>query len=104
MNSIVKEKLPQIVELCKKYKVVRMYLFGSAARDTDFDPKTSDIDLLITFSTEVKLLELADVYFDLLWALDDLFGRKVDLLTEDSLRNPYFIANVERSKQLIYAA
>jgi predicted nucleotidyltransferase len=103
MNSIVKEKLPQIVELCKKYRVVRMYLFGSAARD-DFDPATSDIDLLITFSTEVKLLELAEVYFDLHYALDDLFGRKVDLVTEDTLRNPYFIASVERSKQLLYVA
>ena len=104
MNSIVKDKIPQLVELCKKYKVVRMYLFGSAARDTDFDPKTSDIDLLITFSPEVKLLELADTFFDLMFELEDLFAKKVDLVTEDSLRNPYFIANVERSKQLIYAA
>ncbi len=104
MNSIVKEKLPQIVELCKKYRVERMYLFGSAARDTDFDPATSDIDLLITFSPEVKLLELADTFFDLMFELEDLFAQKVDLVTEDSLRNPYFIANVERSKQLIYAA
>jgi predicted nucleotidyltransferase len=103
MNAIVTEKLPQIVELCKKYRVAKLYLFGSAARD-DFDPATSDIDLLITFSAEVKLLELADVYFDLHYALDDLFGRKVDLITEDTLRNPYFIASVERSKQLIYAA
>jgi predicted nucleotidyltransferase len=103
MNSIVKDKIPALVELCKKYRVTTMYLFGSAATGK-FDPEKSDIDLLITFSSEVKLLELADTYFDLMYALDDLFGRKVDLLTADSLRNPYFIASVERTKQLIYAA
>jgi predicted nucleotidyltransferase len=103
MDSIVSDRIPQLVELCKKYRVETMYLFGSAATGK-FDRKTSDIDLLITFSDKVKLLELADVYFDLMYALDDLFGRKVDLLTSDSLRNPYFIANVERTKQLIYAA
>jgi predicted nucleotidyltransferase len=103
MDSIVKDKLPALVELCKKYRVTTMYLFGSAATGK-FDEKTSDIDLLITFSSEVKLLELADTYFDLMYALDDLFGRKVDLLTADSLRNPYFIESVEQTKQLIYAA
>ncbi len=68
--------------------------------------KTADffIDLLITFSPEVKLLELADTFFDLMFELEDLFAKKVDLVTEDSLRNPYFIASIERSKQLIYAA
>jgi predicted nucleotidyltransferase len=103
MNSIVADKIPQLVELCKKYRVERMYLFGSAARD-DFDERTSDIDLLITFSTEVKLLELADTFFDLMFELEDMFAKKVDLVTEDSLRNPYFIASVERTTQLIYAA
>ncbi|MDR2886736.1 MAG: nucleotidyltransferase domain-containing protein [Bacteroidales bacterium] len=88
--------MPQLVELCRKYRVERMYLFGSAARD--------DFDLLITFSSEVKLLELADTYSDLMFELNDLFCRKVDLVTEDTLRNPCFIASVERTKQLIYAA
>ncbi len=104
MNSIVKEKLPQLVELCKKYKVVRMYLFGSAARDTDFDPATSDIDFLVAFSHQIPLLDYGDYFFDLMFELEDLFGRKIDLVTEKSLSNPYFIASVERSKQLIYAA
>ncbi len=104
MNSIVKEKIPQLVELCKKYKVVRMYLFGSAARDTDFDPETSDIDLLFSFMPELTIEEYTDNYFDLHYALDDLFSRKVDLVAEETLSNPYFIASVERSKQLIYGA
>jgi len=103
MNSIVADKIPQLVELCKKYRVVRMYLFGSAARD-DFDPEKSDIDFLIAFSTSLSFGDYADNYFDLMFELEDMFGRKIDLVTEKSLASPYFIANVERTKQLIYAA
>jgi predicted nucleotidyltransferase len=103
MNRIVADRIPQLVELCKKYRVVRMHLFGSASGD-DFDEQTSDIDLLIAFSNELTLEEYGDNFFELMFALDDLFGRKVDLVTEKSLSNPYFIASVERTKQLIYAA
>ena len=81
-----------------------MYLFGSAARDTDFDPTTSDIDFLVAFSRQIPLLDYADYYFDLMFELEDLFGRKIDLVTERQLSKPYFIANVERDKTLIYAA
>ncbi len=102
MNAIVKEKLPQIAELCKKYRVVRMYLFGSAARGDDFDPKRSDIDLLFSFSPELTIKEYTDNYFDLHYALDELFGREVDLITERQLASPSFIANVERDKKVIY--
>ena len=104
MNAIVKEKLPQLVELCKKYKVVRMYLFGSAARDTDFDSATSDIDLLYTFSPELTIDEYGDNFFELMWALDELFGRQVDMTAEKSLSNPYLIESINRDKQLIYGA
>ncbi len=103
MNSTVKEKLPQLVELCKKYCVERMYLFGSAARD-DFDPKRSDVDLLFSFSPELTIEEYTDNYFELMWALDDLFGRKVDLVAEETLSKPYLIANINRDKQLVYGA
>ncbi len=103
MNSIVKDKLPQLVALCEKYSVVRMYLFGSAARD-DFNEATSDIDLLIAFSSQLTMEEYADNYLDLVEILDNLFGRQVDLVTEKQLASPYFIENVERDKQLIYVA
>ncbi|MDR2914561.1 MAG: nucleotidyltransferase domain-containing protein, partial [Tannerella sp.] len=62
MNAIVTENLPQIVELCKKYHVARLYLFGSAARD-DFDPATSDIDFLYSFDENLPLLDYADYFF-----------------------------------------
>lgn len=46
----------------------------------------------------------ADQYFGLLQALEELFGREIDLLTDRSLRNPYFISSVEKTRQLLYAA
>ncbi len=101
MNSIVKDKIPQLVELCKKYRVVRMYLFGSAARD-DFDEKTSDFDFLVTISEELAPEDRGENYFDLMYALDELFGREVDLLTEKQLTNPYLIESINRDKKLIY--
>ena len=101
MNNIIKDKLEEIKLLCKKYKVKTMYVFGSGSSD-DFRP-TSDIDLLINF--ESLPLELySDNYFDLHYKLSDLFNRQVDLVTENSLSNPYFIQEVERTKKLIYAA
>ncbi len=103
MNSIVKDKLPQLVALCKKYSVVRMYLFGSAARD-DFDPEKSDIDLLFSFNPELTIAEYTDNYFDLMYALDDLFGREVDLVAEETISNPYLVKSIDRDKQLVYGA
>jgi predicted nucleotidyltransferase len=104
MNSIVKEKIPQVVELCKKYSVVRMYLFGSAARDGDFDPATSDIDLLYTFSPDLTIEEYTDNFFELHYALDELFGREVDLVAEKTISNPCLIESIDRDKTLLYGA
>jgi predicted nucleotidyltransferase len=101
MNSIVKDKIPQLVELCKKYSVVRMYLFGSAARD-DFDPATSDIDFLVSFDETLAPEDRGENFFELMWALDELFDRQVDMMTEKQLKNPYLIASIDKDKKLIY--
>jgi len=102
MNRIVTDKILQLETLCKKYRVTTMYLFGSAA--TDAFSENSDIDFLISFRNDISLEEYADNYFDLMFDLEELFGRKVDLVTEKTLSNPYFIRSVEQTKQLIYAA
>ena len=102
MNKIITERLPELILLCEKYRVETMYLFGSATTGAFND--RSDIDLLIAFEKGISFEEYADNYFDLAYALEDLFGRDVDLVTENSLSNPYFIASVNRTKQLIYAA
>ena len=102
MNSIVTNKILQLKELCMKYHVATMYLFGSAATGSFNDG--SDIDFLISFRNDISLEEYADNYFDLLFELEDIFGRKIDLVTEKTLSNPYFIRSVEQTKKLIYAA
>ena len=101
MNIEVKDKISQLVILCEKYRVATMYLFGSAT--TDAFNEHSDVDFLISIHSNVTLEEYADNYFDLMFEMEDLFGRKVDLVAENTLSNPYFIQSVEQTKQLIYA-
>lgn len=87
--------------MCVKYDVKTMYLYGSAT--TDHFNDSSDIDILISFK-ELSVEQYTDNYFELHEKLEELFGRKVDLLTERSLSNPYFIKSVEETKHLLYAA
>ena len=78
-----------------------MYVFGSVCTDS-FD-NNSDIDILISFK-EISIEKYTDNFFDLHYKLEELFSRKVDLITENSLSNPYLIASIEETKQLLYAA
>jgi uncharacterized protein len=89
-------------ELCRRYRVAQLDLFGSAA-DGTFDPEHSDVDLMVTFD-EMPAAEYADCYFGLLESLECLFGRPVDLVTARSIRNPYFRESVERTRRRLYAA
>ncbi len=98
MNAIEKNKSKLII-LCKKHKVNSLYAFGSVL--TSNFKKDSDIDLLVTFN-KVNLNDYADNYFNFLFSLEDLFKRKVDLVTEKYLSNPYFIKSVNKTKQLVY--
>jgi predicted nucleotidyltransferase len=78
-----------------------MYVFGSVCTDRFNDD--SDIDILISFEN-LSVEEYTESYFELHYKLQELFGRKIDLLTERSLSNPYFIKGLEQTKQLVYAA
>ena len=99
MNSFIKENIPRINTLCRKHKVKTLYLFGSAC--TPKFNSESDIDFLISFEG-VPLLDYADNYFDFQEALEKVFNRKVDLVVEKSIKNPYFKKIVERTRALIY--
>src|SRR5215211_8550584 len=81
-------------EVCRRFRVARLYLFGSAAR-SDFDAERSDLDSLVTLE-EQPVGEYADNYLGLAEALEKLFGRRADLVTESSIRNPYFRALFDR--------
>jgi uncharacterized protein len=101
MIHLIQNKIQELHRLCEEYDIKTMYVFGSSAT-TEFN-EASDIDMLITFK-EISFERYTDNYFELHEKLEKLFDRKVDLLTERSLSNPYFIQNVERTKQLLYAA
>lgn len=101
MLSLMKNKIDELQLLCEKYDVKSMYLFGSATTEKFND--SSDIDILISFK-EIPHEKYTDNYFELHEILEKLFNRKIDLLTEKSLSNPYFIQSIEKTKQLVYAA
>jgi predicted nucleotidyltransferase len=102
MQRIIEENKQKLIELCKKYNVQFMYVFGSASSE-DFN-ESSDIDILISFKKDISIEKYTDSYFELRDKLEELFNRKVDLITENSLSNPYFIESVEETKRLLYAA
>ena len=101
MLDLILNHKEEIQRLCVNYDIKSMYLFGSVT-STDFN-ENSDIDILISFK-EISFEQYTDNYFNLHVELEKLFGRKVDLITERSLSNPYFIKSVEKTKQLVYAA
>jgi predicted nucleotidyltransferase len=101
LHPFVRDHLDEIRPVCERFHVKRLELFGSAAGD-DFDSTCSDLDLLVEF--EEMGAGHFDTYFGLLEALQDLFGRPVDLVVARSIRNPYFLQGIESSRTLLYAA
>jgi len=99
MDKFVKDKIPEIQNYCQNFDVKELYLFGSACSDEL--KKDSDIDLLISFK-DISIEKYTDNYFELHYLFQDLFDRKIDLITENSLSNPYFIDSINKSKILLY--
>lgn len=99
MNKIVAQKLPDLIEICRHNRIRRLELFGSSARD-DFNPQTSDLDFLAVFD-EPERAGVAELYFNALHELEELFGRKVDLLTPDAVANPFVLDALERDRLIV---
>jgi hypothetical protein len=103
MIELVEEKDEAIKELCVRFKVRRLELFGSAAAGKEFDTKESDLDFLVDFEP-LKPGEYADAYFGLLEALEDLFNRHIDLVMPRAIKNPYFLESINKNRKVLYAA
>ncbi len=101
MIPAIEHHRPAVADLCRRFGVQSLEVFGSAA-DGTFDPARSDIDFLVEFD-ETDSSNLFHRYFGLSEALEQLFARKVDLVSPSALKNPYFIAAVNRSRQPVYA-
>jgi len=101
MQRFLIDKKDKLDSLCKTYNVKDLYAFGSVC--TDKFRETSDIDFLVSFK-HMRPDDYADSYFDLADKLEELFHRPVDLVTEKSLKNPYFIESLNQTKTRLYGA
>lgn len=95
-----KPYLPEVIEILKKHKIVNAYLFGSVL--TDRFSETSDVDLLVNIEQGLNPVEAGGHLWDIYYELKDLLNREVDVLTERSLKNPYFIQEINQTKHAIH--
>ena len=103
MLPFIEAQRAAIAELCRHFHVRRLDVFGSAARGNDFDPSRSDVDLLASYEPDAPPPSLT-AYCDLQEGLAALLGYPVDLVMSGAVRNPYIRADIERSRELVYAA
>lgn len=102
MIQVIANNRNKIVDACKKYKVKSLYLFGSAV--TENYKHSSDIDFLIDYHKDKDGLPVASFdYFDFLFFLENLTGKKVDLVVSDAVRNKFFKDRIDKEKILLYA-
>ncbi len=101
MLALIDEHRGDIERLCRRHRVVRLELFGSAATGA-FQPATSDLDFLVEFAP-LPPPEKADAYFGLLHGLEDLFHKKVDLVSTQAVRNRWFAQTIEPQRTVLYA-
>ncbi|TRW23333.1 nucleotidyltransferase domain-containing protein [Flavobacterium zepuense] len=97
--KLIEEHIDSLKSLCYTHNVDRMYLFGSAVT-SNFNDK-SDIDFLVKFKA-IDLAVYFDNYINFKTKLKNLFGREVDLIEEQTLKNPILINSINKSKELVY--
>lgn len=100
--KILLDKNKQIEDLCTKYNVEKLYAFGSVVNGSFDKNKESDIDFFLTMIYGLPPLEKGESILQLWQALEGLFNRKIDLLTDTSVKNPYLIKEIERTKKIVY--
>jgi uncharacterized protein len=99
MNAILEAKKEQIDELCRKYGVAKLEVFGSA-NTSEFDPVTSDFDFI------VKFREGGDMflrYMEFANSLEELLGRSADLVSEERLK-PRFLESIAVTREVVFAS
>ena len=102
MDSLVTQYRDEIEELCRRYCVQRLELFGSAASG-EFNPHTSDLDFLVMFE-ELEPAVYADAYLGFYESLIALFDRRIELVSSTAITNPYFLESIQRNLETLYAA
>ncbi|HEY9702253.1 MAG TPA: nucleotidyltransferase domain-containing protein [Allocoleopsis sp.] len=101
MNTIIKNHHTQIIQFCQQYGVKKIELFGSGNTD-QFDLETSDLDFLIEFKS-MSPVEYSRNFFNLKYALQDLFNRSIDLVEIHTINNPYFLKSINSNRVILYS-
>ena len=102
MQALIEKRKQELIAICQSLNIKRLYAFGSAVSGDFRDD--SDMDFLISFSDSLTIEEYTNNYFTLHYKLRELFNREIDIVTEKTLSNPYFIESINESKLLIYEA
>jgi len=100
MDPLIQSRRRELTEVCQRFGVRRLELFGSAARGRPID-EVGDLDFLVEFQA-IDPDGYADTYFGLLEALEHLFGRRVDLVMASAISNPYFLQSIARHRTVLY--
>ena len=100
IHPTLQQFMPKVIELLKKHKIKSAYVFGSVLSDR-FNEE-SDVDFLVNLQDGLDPVEAGGHLWDLGYDLEDLLSRKIDLITERSLKNPYFIKELNETKFPIY--
>jgi uncharacterized protein len=100
MDQMLADRLPEVVALCRRHRVARLDVFGSAARQAH---GAADLDFLVEFE-DLPTDDYADAYFGLLEDLETLFDRPVDLIMTSAVKNPFVRETIERSRIPLHAA
>lgn len=101
--KLIEMNMDKIIALCQKYKVAKLWVFGSILTDRFNDD--SDVDFSVNFDSESinkDQLDWADLFFDFLNELKHILGREVDIVFDDYVKNPYFKSELDSTKRLIY--
>jgi predicted nucleotidyltransferase len=100
-HPFLEERLHLLAELCDKHSVSRLFVFGSILSD-EFDVLHSDIDLQVELLPITDPIEKGLALLDFWESLEALFNKPVDLISDQSIQNPYFRRNLEQTKILVY--
>ena len=103
LPSVIEEHMAELRTLCEKYHVRRLTLFGSAVTG-EFDAARSDLDFVVEFQPHPDPLVEGRWYLDLWRELKDLFARDIDLLTPETIDNPYIAESIRDAHRDLYAA
>jgi predicted nucleotidyltransferase len=103
VHALVESRREEIEALCRRLGVRRLDVFGSVVEGS-FDPATSDVDVLVEFDVGRSGFDYFDTYFTLKEGMEQLLGRSVDVVSVTSIRNPYFLDRVMRTRESLYAA